>query len=272
MFTIRHIQFSTRLWNAAVPLTFSRMVELMQCPHTGALCMPTVTCTPVAPEVSPEWRLFGTNSYHVPLLANPGFVTITNALKVLPSRKPVFVSLQGTLEDLRSMCAQLQGYSHVLVEWPIQHYNLEEVAVIVPELQKMCVRTPFGVKLGPMNRTQTAMTIHTLQRFGLDFVKSVGTLKGYAGSGLHAHAIVQLNRLYRLSTQGTVVIGAGGVTNALGVKRFRQGGAEAVEVGTAYLQHGVKIFTKLSGQPASPDHMTYEESEAQTTQCLLAEW
>lgn len=237
MCEIANIKFTNCIWNAPVPITYENLKDLDNS-QAGAIVFKTITLNPTQGDPD-NWSLTDSGSKNSVKLHNGGVEDFIRTYKRLKPSKPVFVSIYGPVSELRDMIRktnELKG--KILVEWNISCPNAPQNVVLTKEIVRslwnLCDH-PFGIKISYDQKVD-----HLIDE--VDFITAINTIAGYGGRIIHKKAIKVVRELSRKTT--TPIIGSGGADCWDDVERFRDAGAIAVEMGTAYLRHGVSVFEK----------------------------
>lgn len=75
-----------------------------------------------------------------------------------------------------------------------------------------------------------------------------GGLAGFAGPAMKPIGLGQVRQLRGLLPNSIEIIGAGGITQGGDIREYRQSGAVAVQVATAYLERHEQVFSTLLGE------------------------
>lgn len=204
-------------------------------------------------------------------LPNPGINDFGPEMKIaLSAGKPVIGSIfASTVEDFVSLAVKMEEYSASAIELNlscphVEGFGLEIgsdpalVEEIVSEIKKR-TKIPLFAKLSPnvSNILETAkaaekadayVAINTVKGMAVDIYARKPVLT-HGGGGLSGKAIksVGVKYVYDLKKEtGKEIIGVGGIENGADAIEYIMAGASAVQIGTAVIQHGRKVFSEVS--------------------------
>jgi len=241
MCEIAGIQFTGRIWNAPVPVSFRDLRELNES-DAGAIVIKTITLH--RRQGNPNgWSLHEWGSQNNVALHNEGLDTTIKIIHELQPIKPIFVSIYGTEEELLKIVEKLgQLRETILVEWDISCPNAEllvDIDKVLPKLREACkiCKLPLGVKIG----VDTPFSWKDMfEMNNIDFISTINSINGTSGKVIYKRALINVKEW--CSATSIPVIGLGGIENREDIKAFLEAGATAVEIGTEFLRHGVRIF------------------------------
>ena len=152
---------------------------------------------------------------------------------------------------------------------PIVGYDIREMDKLLKAVSKVS-KKPFGVKLPAyFDLVHFDKIAKVIKKYPVKFVtcinsignglvidangekpliKPKGGLGGIGGKYIKYTALANVRRFYELFNGKIDVIGVGGVYSGVDAFEFILAGASAVQIGTAYLQKGPKIFEKVQNE------------------------
>lgn len=252
MCEIAGISFPHYLWNAPVPMTEEDWKEIHDSP-SGAVALKTTTLYPR--KGSPNaWHVDTKgNSWNAIGLDNPGLCLVIRDLTHLKWKlnKPVLMSVAGKRGELLSMISTinaLTGHLTMLLEWNVscpnvsneekEQWSVEAIEKVYTELRNRSLH-PIGIKFGKTTRDEKA---HIVEKVKPQFITCMNSYDGQGGIQIREMALKEVREWHKLNPDLTI-IGVGGISCQQDVQDMLNAGATAVEIGTAYLQHGPKIFS-----------------------------
>lgn len=198
-------------------------------------------------------------------------------LRTAGLKKPVIASISGmTLEDNLIIFKAFNHSDVDLIEFnpgspntigkPIIGYDFEEMDRLLKAVSKICQK-PLGVKLPAyFDLVHFEGIAKIIKKYPVKFVTCVnsignglaidpykekplikpkGGLGGIGGKYIKFTALANVRRFYELFNDKIQVIGVGGVYSGIDAFEFILAGASAVQIGTAYLQKGPKVFENV---------------------------
>ena len=75
-----------------------------------------------------------------------------------------------------------------------------------------------------------------------------GGLAGFAGPAMKPIGLGQVRQLRGLLPEHVQLIGVGGITHGQDIREYRESGAVATQVATAYLERHEQVFSSLLGE------------------------
>jgi len=104
--------------------------------------------------------------------------------------------------------------------------------------------------IGSSKVAKAVTTVNTFPNaFGYNGTKSIitpgGGLAGFAGPAMKPIGLGQVRQLRSLLPEHIQIIGVGGITHGLDVREYRDSGAAATQVATAYLERREQVFSSL---------------------------
>ena len=279
---IAGVRLKTCIYNTAGPADVTlEELEIIAKSKSSAITMKSCTLDPR--EGNPEPRYadleFGSiNSMGLPNLGYKAYIKFAKALK--KHKKPIIASICGmTLEDNVTMFKAFNNSDADLIEFnpgspntigkPIIGYDSQELDRLLAAVSQVS-KKPFGVKLPPyfdlVHYDQIALVI---KKYPVKFVTCVnsignglvinpyteqplikpkGGFGGISGKYIKFHALANVRRFWELFEDKIPVIGVGGVYTGTDAFEFILAGASAVQIGTAFLQQGPRIFEKVQNE------------------------
>src|SRR3989344_3963015 len=277
---IAGVKLETCIFNAAGPADVTlRELEKIASSKSSAVTMKSCTLEPR--EGNPEPRYadleYGSiNSMGLPNLGYKAYVVFSQRLKK-GYKKPVIASISGmTLEDNVTIFKAFNKSPVDFIEFnpgspntigkPIVGYDASAMDKLLKAVSKVS-KKPFGVKLPPyFDLVHFDEIAKIIKKYPVKFVacinsignglvidansekpliKPKGGLGGIGGKYIKFTALANVRRFYELFNGKIDVIGVGGVYSGKDAFEFILAGASAVQIGTAYLQKGPNIFSKV---------------------------
>ena len=277
---IAGVKLETCIFNASGPADVT-LRELEKIAKSKSSAVTMKSCTLEAREGNPEPRYadleYGSiNSMGLPNLGYKAYVEFSQRLKK-GYKKPVVASISGmTLEDNVTIFKAFNKSPVDFIEFnpgspntigkPIVGYDARAMDKLLKAVSKVS-KKPFGIKLPPyFDLVHFDKIAKVIKKYPVKFVtcinsignglvidansekpliKPKGGLGGIGGKYIKYTALANVRRFYELFNGKIDVIGVGGVYSGKDAFEFILAGASAVQIGTAYLQKGPKIFEKV---------------------------
>jgi len=277
---IAGVKLETCVFNASGPADVT-LRELEKIAKSKSSAVTMKSCTLLPREGNPEPRYAdlehgSINSMGLPNLGYKAYVEFSQRLKK-GFKKPVVASISGmTLEDNVTIFKAFNKSPVDFIEFnpgspntigkPIVGYDARAMDKLLKAVSKVS-KKPFGIKLPPyfdlvhfdeiakVIKKYPAKFVTCINSIGNGLVidadsekpliKPKGGLGGIGGKYIKYTALANVRRFYELFNGKIDVIGAGGVYSGVDAFEFILAGASAVQIGTAYLQKGPKIFKKV---------------------------
>lgn len=206
-------------------------------------------------------------------LPNPGIAGFEEELRIaLEQGKPVIGSIfASTVEDFVYLARKMEEYSVSAVELNlscphVEGYGTEVgsdpdlVEEIVTEIKRN-ISIPLFAKLSPnvssmleiakaAEKADAYVVVNTVKGMAIDIYAKKPVLTHGAG-GLSGKAIkpVGVKYTYELKNEtGKEIVGVGGIENGADALEYIMAGASAVQIGTALIRFGRKIFNQVNAQ------------------------
>lgn len=265
MTDIGSVHFDNNVWNAPVPLSFQDLKDIKHS-DAGAIVMKTVTLHPTQGNPD-DYKLFDDHSMNNIALHNGGIDDCLNTLRKLfnhdapqqrvrrldgttqpeKQHKPVFISLYGSSDEVTEMLDRITAAAlptDVLIEWNLSCPNVNTYLPSAQQLVKdvLRFRKHWSGKIGVKPPMEIDPRLMEPLFSAVDFITAINSVNGMGGRRIHEKAVHAVNTLARLTE--TPIIACGGAENRNDINRFLDAGACAVEMGTAYLRHGVEVFAR----------------------------
>lgn len=293
---INGAKLETCVFNASGP-NDSTLEELETIGQSKSSAIMMKSCTLEAREGNPEPRYRdlehgSINSMGLPNLGYKKYVEFASALKKY--RKPIVASISGlTLHDNEIIIEAFNSSEADIIEFnpgspntigkPITGYDFNYMDELLTAVMKKS-KKPTGVKLPPyfdfvhFERMWNVLKKHkiafitTINSIGNGLVidaekeeaviKPKGGFGGIGGKYIKYTALANVRKFYQLSEGKVPIIGAGGVYNGIDAFEYILAGATAVQIGTAFIQHGAGIFEKVQNELRQYMHKKgYEKPE-----------
>src|SRR3989344_4080794 len=278
--TIAGVKLESCVFNASGPADVT-LRELEKIARSKSSAVTMKSCTLEPREGNPEPRYanleYGSiNSMGLPNLGYKAYVQFSQRLKK-GYEKPVVASIsEFTLDDNIKIFKAFNDSEVDFIEFnpgspntigkPIVGYDIREMDKLLKAVSKVS-KKPFGVKLPAyFDLVHFDKIAKVIKKYPVKFVtcinsignglvidangekpliKPKGGLGGIGGKYIKYTALANVRRFYELFNGKIDVIGAGGVYSGVDAFEFILAGASAVQIGTAYLQKGPKIFKKV---------------------------
>lgn len=225
------------------------------------------------------------NSMGLPNLGYKEYVKFVPILKK-QFKKPVVASICGmTLEDDVIMFKAFNKVDVDLIEFnpgspntigkPIVGYDVGEMDRLLVTVTKIC-KKPLGVKLPPyFDLVHFEEIAKVLKKYPVKFItcinsignglvidpkterpviKPKGGFGGIGGRVIKYTTLANVRKFYELLGDKIQIIAVGGVTSGVDAFECILAGASAVQLGTAYMQEGPKVFARIQKELA--DYMS----------------
>lgn len=274
------VDLETCIFNTSGPADVTlKELEIIAKSKSSAITMKSCTLEPR--EGNPEPRYadleFGSiNSMGLPNLGYKAYVGFTKILKK-KYKKPVIASICGMfLKDNVVIFKAFNDSPVDLIEFnpgspntigkPIVGYDKGEMDKLLNAVSRVC-KKPFGIKLPPyFDLVHFEQIAAVIKKYPVKFVtcinsignglvidpdkettliKPKGGLGGIGGKYIKFTALANVRKFYELFNDKIQVIGVGGVYTGVDAFEFILAGASAVQIGTAFLQKGPKIFDNV---------------------------
>ena len=281
---IAGVPFKVGLMNASGALCVTKEeLEALGASDSGAIV--TKSMTPHSRTGNPEPRYFAfeggsINSMGLPNLGYPAYARLIPSLRRFG--KPIVASLAGlqpddflegarALNDSRPDLVEVNLSCPNIPGKPQIGYDFEETERLLGKLAEI-LTIPFGVKLPPyFDPIHHQKIAQVLQRIGIAFVTMVnsvgnglvidpekemvvikpkGGFGGLGGRMIKPVALANVRALWNIWGDRIPIIGTGGVEKGLDVFEHFLCGASAVQVGTALVEEGCEVFTRLARELA----------------------
>ena len=217
----------------------------------------------------------------LPNLGYKEYVRFTRILKKKYNKK-IIASICGmTLEDNVTMFKAFNESDADIIEFnpgspntigkPIVGYDYKEMDKLLNAVTKIC-KKPLGVKLPPyFDFVHFEAMATVLKRYPIDFITCVNSIGnglvidpqkeqpvtkpkgGFGGIGgkiIKYTTLGNIRKFYELLEDKIKIIGVGGVFSGVDAFEFILAGASAVQIGTAYMQEGPGVFTRVQKELA----------------------
>lgn len=277
---IAGIKLATCVFNAAGPADVTlKELDIIGQSDSSAIVMKSCTLEPREGNPEPRYADLehgSINSMGLPNLGYKAYVKFTRSLKN-KYRKPVIASIcPMSIEDNIVMLKAFNQSSADIIEFnpgspntigkPIIGYNPKEMDRLLESTSKVC-KKPFGVKLPPyFDLVHFEQIATVIKKYPVKFVtcinsignglvinpitekpliKPKGGLGGIGGKYIKYTTLANVRKFYELFEEKIEIIGVGGVYTGIDAFELILAGASAVQIGTAFLQSGPKIFKKV---------------------------
>ena len=280
---IAGVELETCIFNASGPRD-GTLADLENLAKSKSSAVMMKSCTLRARRGNPPPRYanleFGSiNSMGLPNLGYRAYIKFAKILKKIYS-KPVVASISGmTLKDNVVIFKAFNDSPVDVIEFnpgspntigkPIVGYDTQEMDRLLDSVSKVC-KKPFGVKLPAyFDLVHFEQIADVIKKYPVKFVtcinsvgnglaidpykekpliKPKGGLGGISGKYIKFTALANVRKFYELFNGKIQVIGVGGVYSGIDAFEFILAGASAVQIGTAFIQKGPKIFGKVQNE------------------------
>jgi dihydroorotate dehydrogenase (NAD+) catalytic subunit len=219
-----------------------------ECGYINAVGLPS----PGYKNMETEWKEMQEIQKHCPLIASIGsdnakeYSTVAN---FVAQKKPNAI-------EVNLSCPNVEG------KGAVYSANTEEPAVIIKEIKKK-TNIPIIAKITPATANPLEVA-KACEKAGADAITAANTMPGmiidiqkhkpvisFKKGGISGHAIkpVAMKIVYELFEETkTPIIASGGAMNAHDCIEFIQAGATCVQLGSAVIQNGTKVFTTTQNE------------------------
>lgn len=277
---IAGVNLETCIFNTSGPADVT-LPELEVIAESKSSAITMKSCTLEAREGNPKPRYadleFGSiNSMGLPNLGYKAYLKYSKILKK-KYKKPTVASISGmTLKDNVTIFKAFNDSPVDLIEFnpgspntigkPIVGYDLDAMDKLLEAVSKVC-KKPYGVKLPAyFDLVHFEQIAAVIKKYPVKFVTCVnsignglaidpykekplikpkGGLGGIGGKYIKFTALANVRKFYELIGDKIQIIGVGGVYTGVDAFEFILAGASAVQIGTAFLQKGPKIFGNI---------------------------
>ena len=274
------LKLNTPFFNASGPLC-TTLAELQSLGDSRAGAILSKSCTLEYREgnQSPRYVDFEGGSINSMGLPNLGYKAYESFFEQLISfNKPIFCSVSGlSISDNQIILESLANHSHLdAVELNLSCPNVigkPQIAYDPETAEKMLLmaREMFpgilGVKLPPyfdFSHFETMAKI--LSQSGIQFITCInspgnglvidpssettlinpkGGFGGIGGKGIKPFGLSNVRKFRELLPDSIQIIGVGGIFSGMDVFEYILCGADAVQIGTAFMQQGPEIYNRI---------------------------
>lgn len=280
--TIANVTFPHCIFNASGPIC-SSLEELQAIGKSGSAAIMTKSCTFTPRDGNPEPRYtpipYGSiNSMGLPNLGYEAYIKMIPELKQF--KKPVVCSVSGMkLEDNIAMIKAFNETDADLLELnlscpnivgkPQVGYDFAQANEVLEAVMKTS-KKPLGVKLPPyfdfvhfeqmaaiLNRHNVAF-VSCINSIGNALfinpeteqvvIKPKGGFGGLGGDYVKPTALANVHKFRELLHPSIHIIGVGGIKSGMDVFEFILAGADAVQIGTQFMEEGPSCFTRIEAE------------------------
>jgi len=278
---IAGIEFKSCTFNASGPEA-STFEELEKIGQSDSAAIMTKSCTLKKRKGNPLPRIFKLplGYFNSEGLPNPGYKTY---LKFIPKLrrydKPIIVSVAGfSVEEYKILVKTFQKTEVDLIEVNLSCPNIknqaEPIAYNPKKIEEVLKKIsylggkPIGLKLPPYPYYSIQQKIADLvKKYSISFLSCTNTLgnaliidavkekpvlKGTQGFGglsgqyLKPIALGNVRRFYEILKGKISIIGVGGIRTGQDAFEFLLAGADAVQIGTIFIEEGVSCFRRIN--------------------------
>src|SRR3989344_8304598 len=280
---IAGVELETCIFNASGPRD-ETLTDLENLAKSKSSAVMMKSCTLRARRGNPPPRYanleFGSiNSMGLPNLGYRAYIKFSKILKK-KYKKPIIASICGmTVEENIKIFQAFNNTGVDLIEFnpgspntigkPIMGYDFKAMDELICAVSEVCQK-PFGVKLPAyFDLVHFEQIADVIKKYPVKFVtcinsvgnglaidpykekpliKPKGGLGGISGKYIKFTALANVRKFYELFNGKIQVIGVGGVYSGIDAFEFILAGASAVQIGTAFIQKGPKIFGKVQNE------------------------
>src|SRR3989344_2613799 len=274
---IAGVKLETCVFNASGPGDVT-LPELEKIARSKSSAIMMKSCSLGPREGNPEPRYinleFGSiNSMGLPNLGYKAYIKFAKILK-RKFKKPIIASISGmSLSDNNIIFNAFNNSDVDLIEFnpgspntigkPIVGYDFNQLSRLLEAVSKIC-KKPWGVKLSAFfDFVHFEQAAQIINKYPVDFatvinsignglaidpnsekplIKPKGGFGGIGGRYIKYTALANTRKFYELLGSKIQIIGVGGVYSGIDAFEFILAGASAVQIGTAFLQKGPRIF------------------------------
>jgi len=273
------------IFNASGPKDVTRE-ELIEIAKSDSSAVMAKSCTiePRMGNAEPRHYDFkggAIGSYGLPNLGYKEYKKIFPAL--VEFGKPIFASISGLcVEDNKKMAAEFSEMNSVaaielniscpnIIGKPQVGYDFEQSEERIQEVSAICAagKKPLGLKLPPYFDFAHYKTIaEIINKNKVSFVTCINSVgngivvdlekesvvikpnKGFGGVGgiIKPFGLANVRKFRELLRREISIVGVGGVFSGKDAFEYILCGADAVQVGTAFMQSDTKVFGKILGE------------------------
>jgi dihydroorotate dehydrogenase (fumarate) len=283
--TIAGVRFPVCVMNAsgARCVTREELTALGRSP-SGAIVTKSMTVEPREGNPVPRYHGFSGGSINSMGLPNLGYRAYAELIPELKRfGKPVIASVAGLCEeDFPTIARVINEAGPDLIEVNLSCPNLPgkpQIGYDADASERLIKRVrplitvPMGVKLPPyFDPAHHAVMGDVIDRCGVDFlnlinsvgnalvvdpaveavvIKPKGGFGGLGGAIIKPVALANVRAFYKHFKGRMPIIGTGGVVTGIDAFEHLLCGASAVQVGTAFVEEGVDVFTRLEKELAA---------------------
>src|SRR5437870_13545304 len=280
--TIAGVRFPLCFMNASGARCVTRAeLEALGRSSSGAIVTKSMTREPRVGNPEPRYFAFADGSINSMGLPNLGYHAYAELIPSLKAfGKPVIASIAGLCEDdFPDIAGTISKASPDLIEVnlscpnipgkPQIGYDFDASERVIRKLRAVVDR-PFGVKLPPsFDPAHHAAMAGVLHRAPVDFlslinsvgnalvidpeqesvvIKPKGGFGGLGGAMIKPVALANVRAFWKAFDGRIPIMGAGGVASGSDAFEHRLAGASAVQIGTALVEEGPKVFDRIAGE------------------------
>ncbi|WP_185868594.1 dihydroorotate oxidase [Blattabacterium cuenoti] len=275
---IKGIHLSSCIMNASGALCSSEkeLLNLMNS-SSGALITKSCTYYPRIGNEKPryfEWSIGSINSMGLPNLGIDFYIDFFEKKDI---NKPIFLSISGfSMEENISILKKSNRSSKITAielnlscpnnNIEILGYNLKKVVQFLTYVFHIS-KKPIGVKLPPYFTDRHIKNMSSiLNQFPISFVTCVNSVpngmyidiekesviirpnQGFGGIGgkmIKPFALSNISKFYSYLKKNISIIGCGGISSGKDIFEHILCGANAVQIGTKFINEGITVFDRL---------------------------
>src|SRR5437660_10276142 len=280
--TIAGVRFPLCFMNASGARCVTRAeLEALGRSTSGAIVTKSMTREPRTGNPEPRYVAFADGSINSMGLPNLGYHAYAELIPSLKAfGKPVIASVAGLCEDdfpeiagtiskaapdlieVNLSCPNIPGKPQIGYDFDASERVIRKVRAVVDR--------PIGVKLPPyFDPAHHAAMAGVLQRAPVDFlslinsvgnalvidperesvvIKPKGGFGGLGGAMIKPVALANVRAFWKAFDGRIPIMGAGGVASGSDAFEHLLAGASAVQIGTALVEEGPKVFDRIAGE------------------------
>lgn len=278
--SIGNIKLETCVFNASGPADETlKQLEIIAASKSSAITMKSCTLEPREGNPTPRYVNLEDGSINSMGLPNLGYKSYIKFSRILKDKytKPVVASISGMTTDDNIKIFKAFNDSPVdLIEFnpgspntigkPIVGYDVKAMDRLLKAVSRVSQK-PLGIKLPAyFDLVHFDEIAAVIKKYPVKFITCVnsignglaidaktektvikpkGGLGGIGGKYIKYTALANVRRFYEIFNGKIQIIGVGGVYSGTDAFEFILAGASAVQIGTAYLQKGPKIFERV---------------------------
>lgn len=276
---IAGVELETCVFNAAGPndVTLNELITIAKS-KSSAVTMKSCTLDPRDGNPEPRYQDLELGSINSMGLPNHGYNKYIDYAKDLKMyKKPIFASISGmSVQDNETIFKAFNDSDVDVIEFnpgspntigkPIAGYDFDYVDELLTAVMRIS-KKPVGIKLPPyFDFVQFEAMWDILKKHKVKYICSInsignalfidpekeetvikpkGGFGGLGGKYIKPTALANVRKFYELSDGKIPIVGVGGVYSGKDAFEYILAGASAVQIGTAFMQEGPKVFERV---------------------------